>query len=60
MTKNELGNCLHGGEKGFHRVDWDQAEEVYDYPIKNKENTYGSGVKFSRISNNEEGFPGIL
>ncbi|UOF90655.1 galactose mutarotase [Fodinisporobacter ferrooxydans] len=53
VTKNENGNHLHGGRKGFHRVVWDAA--VID---KGGDET---GVRFAYTSpNGEEGYPGTV
>lgn len=50
LHKNENGNHLHGGIKGFHRVIWDAATfEIGDE----------TGVLFSYTSRDgEEGYPG--
>ncbi|MGW0789516.1 aldose epimerase family protein [Streptomyces sp. NPDC002911] len=48
LTRNEVRNTLHGGERGFDKRVWD-AEEVPD------------GVRLSRVAEDgEEGFPGRL
>jgi len=49
LTKNDNGNCLHGGVKGFHNQVWD-AEQVDAQTLKL---TYLS-------KDGEEGFPGNL
>lgn len=48
LAKNDHGNHLHGGIKGFNKVIWD-AEEIEN------------GVRFSYMSSDgEEGYPGNL
>lgn len=52
LAKNENGNHLHGGIKGFNRSVWD-AETI--------ENDHEVGVQFSTFSpDGEEGYPGNL
>lgn len=52
LPRNEAGNTLHGGPKGFSRRFW--TAELFG------ENG-GAGVRFSRTSKHgEEGFPGTL
>jgi aldose 1-epimerase len=52
LVKNDNGNHLHGGNKGFDKVVWD-AEII--------ENDLEIGVEFSYVSpDGEEGYPGNL
>jgi aldose 1-epimerase len=52
LVKNDNGNHLHGGSKGFDKVIWD-AEII--------ENALEIGVQFSYVSpDGEEGYPGNL
>jgi aldose 1-epimerase len=52
LVKNDNGNHLHGGGKGFDKVVWD-AEII--------ENDHEIGVQFSYVSpDGEEGYPGNL
>lgn len=52
LARNNGPNHLHGGLKGFDKVEWDAA------PFENEE---GSGLIFSYTSpDGEEGYPGTL
>jgi aldose 1-epimerase len=52
LTKNDNGNCLHGGKPGYHKMVWN-AEPFT--------NTRETGVVFKRKSPaGEQGFPGDL
>jgi len=52
LAKNENGNHLHGGVKGFDKVIWD---------VETEENAAEVSVKFSYVSpDGEEGYPGNL
>ncbi|MBE3130082.1 MAG: galactose mutarotase [Acidobacteria bacterium] len=52
LAANNNGNTLHGGLRGFDKVDW-KAEPV--------ESAQGQGVKLTYLSRDlEEGFPGNL
>ena len=52
LAKNNNGNHLHGGVKGFDKVEWDALE---------KSTTEGSSLVLSYLSRDgEEGYPGNL
>jgi aldose 1-epimerase len=64
LAQNDGRNALHGGINNFARIKWDKAQMVKNQQLKvNIEGEgmvkYGSGVRFSRISEDmEEGYPG--
>ena len=52
LDKNDNGNCLHSGSRGYHRMVWKAK------PFSNRKE---SGVVFYRKSpDGEQGFPGTL
>lgn len=52
LDKNDNGNCLHSGSRGYHRMVWKSK------PFSNRKE---AGVVFYRTSpDGEQGFPGTL